>query len=255
MFLLHHFQNFPLKFNFHIVSSCKFILSQWFTWSSCRCGIKNSTYYTQQVAQAYTETDQEQVGDLDSNIHQSCCQRLCILNQPACNNEWKHIITTVKLNYNWYSVYFSTMSSSVNVSLMYCCPFHFNYTSLWKTQSIQNTLSNTVIDECMKCIIMQEKLTAVSDCHPWTLITLPIIPSPPMEDNMYKTLSWKTEWFHNMLSFYCRGRRALKQVQFLTSTMNRTYHVVPWSKTLHNGLLPLYPIRCECNISLITWIW
>lgn len=53
-------------------------------------GIKNSTYYTQQVAQAHTETDQEQVGDLDSNIHHSCCQRLCILNQPVCNSECEH---------------------------------------------------------------------------------------------------------------------------------------------------------------------
>ena len=139
----------------------------------------------------YTETDLEQVGDLDSNIHQSCCQRLCTLNQPVCNNEWEHTVTIVELNYNllqyllFHHVLFCKCFSYVLLSI----PLQLH--SSVQKKKIQNTLS--MMNVWNGSITMQ--LTAVIDCHPWMLITLPIIPSPPMEDKDSETdsITW---WCH-----------------------------------------------------------
>ena len=147
MFLLHHFQNFPLQFNFHIVSSYKLIFSQWLTWSSCRYKVSKIVHITRNKWYRLTETDLEQVGDLDSNIHQSCCQRLCTLNQPVCNNEWEHTVTIVEFNYNllqhllFHHVLFCKCFSYVLLS-----------TPLQLHSSVQHKkhAQYTVNDECMK---------------------------------------------------------------------------------------------------------
>ena len=94
-----------------------------------------------------TETDLEQVGDLDSNIHQSCCQRLCTLNQPVCNNEWEHTVTIVELSYN-------LLQHLLFHHALFCKCFSYVLlsTPLQLHSSVQHKKHTqyTVNDECMK---------------------------------------------------------------------------------------------------------
>ena len=76
MLFLHHFQNFTLKLNFHSLQ-LQVLSPSVAHMISCKYRHQNTTFHMQQVAQAHTETDQEQ-DDQDSNIHRSCCQRLRI---------------------------------------------------------------------------------------------------------------------------------------------------------------------------------
>ena len=119
MLFLHHFQNFTLKLNFHTVSSCKFFLPQWLIWFPVSTGIKILHFTCSKWHRLTLKLTKNKM--IRIVISTEAAARDCAfskINLYATMNVSTELLqwssTTVCC-----SIYFSTMSSSVNASLMH----------------------------------------------------------------------------------------------------------------------------------------